>query len=118
VPYTILYPDNRSSDLGVETEITGTDVTYINPCKTRFEDVELSAWRSCDAVIVRRVPIDANVIEKMERARIVVRMGVGFDVVDLETCGAAGIAAMKSSISRAAMGPAPSIRRLDCIPGS
>jgi lactate dehydrogenase-like 2-hydroxyacid dehydrogenase len=92
VPYTILYPDNRSSDLGVETEITGTDVTYINPCKTRFEDVELSAWRSCDAVIVRRVPIDANVIEKMERARIVVRMGVGFDVVDLETCGAAGIA--------------------------
>jgi lactate dehydrogenase-like 2-hydroxyacid dehydrogenase len=92
VPYTILYPDNRSSDLSVETEITGTDVTYINPCKTRFEDVELSAWRSCDAVIVRRVPIDANVIEKMERARIVVRMGVGFDVVDLETCGAAGIA--------------------------
>jgi lactate dehydrogenase-like 2-hydroxyacid dehydrogenase len=92
VPYTILYPDNRSSDLGVETEITGTDVTYINPCRTRFEDVELSAWRSCDAVIVRRVQIDANVIEKMERARIVVRMGVGFDVVDLETCGAAGIA--------------------------
>ena len=92
MPYTILYPDNRSSDLSVETEVTGADVVYINPCKTRFEDVDPSAWRSCDAVIVRRVQIDANVIEKMERARIVVRMGVGFDVVDLETCGAAGIA--------------------------
>lgn len=92
MPYTILYPDNRPSDLGIETEVTGSEVVYINPCKTRFEDVALEAWQQCDAVVVRRVHIDANVIPHLKRARIVVRMGVGFDVVDLEGCGAAGIA--------------------------
>ena len=40
MPYTILYPDNRPSDMGIEKEVTGPDVVYINPCKTRFEDVE------------------------------------------------------------------------------
>ena len=92
MPYTILYPDNRPSDMGIEAEVTGSDVVFINPCKTRFEDVELSAWQNCDAIVVRRVMIDANVIGHLKRARIVVRMGVGFDVVDLEACGAAGIA--------------------------
>jgi lactate dehydrogenase-like 2-hydroxyacid dehydrogenase len=92
VAFTILYPDNRSGALDIETGVTGNDVNYINPCKTRFEDVELSAWQNCDGVIVRRVQIDAKVIEQLRRARIVVRMGVGFDVVDLEVCGAAGIA--------------------------
>ena len=92
MPYTILYPDNRPSDMGIEAEVTGSDVVVINPCKTRFEDVELSAWQNCDAIVVRRVMIDANVIGHLKRARIVVRMGVGFDVVDLEACGAAGIA--------------------------
>ena len=92
MPYTILYPDNRSSELDIETEVTGTDAVFINPCKSRFEDVELKAWQECDGIIVRRVPIAAKVIPHLKRTRIVVRMGVGFDVVDLEACGAAGIA--------------------------
>lgn len=92
MPFTILYPDNRPSDLAIEREVTGADAVIINPCKSRFEDVELSAWQTCDAVIVRRVMIDENVIAQLKRARIVVRMGVGFDVVDLEACGAAGVA--------------------------
>lgn len=92
MPYTILYPDNRPSDMGIEKEVTGSDVVYINPCKTRFEDVEREAWEKCDAIVVRRVHIDGEVIPHLKRTRIVVRMGVGFDVVDLEACGAAGIA--------------------------
>lgn len=92
MPYTILYPDNRPVGLDIETAVTGADVHYINPCKTRFEDVESAAWESCDGIVVRRVHIDRNVVAHLKRARIVVRMGVGFDVVDLEACGAAGIA--------------------------
>lgn len=92
MPFTILYPDNRPSELDIETEVTGSDALFINPCKTRFEDVDLNVWQACDGIIVRRVPIDTNVIAHLKRARVVVRMGVGFDVVDLEACGAAGIA--------------------------
>ncbi|HET7598631.1 MAG TPA: C-terminal binding protein [Burkholderiales bacterium] len=92
MPYTILYPDNRPVGLDIETAVTGADVRYLNPCKSRFEDVEPAAWENCDGIVVRRVPIDRNVVPHLKRARIVVRMGVGFDVVDLEACGAAGIA--------------------------
>ena len=37
------------------------------------------------------MPIDAKVIPHLKRTRIVVRNGVGFDVVDLKACGEAGI---------------------------
>ena len=82
MPYTILYPDNRPSDMGIEAEVTGSDVVFINPCKTRFEDVELSAWQNCDAIVVRRVMIDANVIGHLKRARIAVRMGVSVSAIE------------------------------------
>jgi phosphoglycerate dehydrogenase-like enzyme len=92
VSFTLLFPDSRSSQLDIEQEVTGADGVFINPRKDRFEDIELSAWESCDAIIVRHVPINAEVVRHLKRARIVVRNGVGFDVVDLKACGAAGIA--------------------------
>ena len=52
----------------------------------------MSAWEGCDGIVVARVPIDATVIPHLKRTRIVVRNGVGFDVVDLKACGDAGIA--------------------------
>jgi lactate dehydrogenase-like 2-hydroxyacid dehydrogenase len=92
VPLTILFPDSKSAQLDLEREITGPEVVLLNPRKDRFEAIELSAWETSDAVIVARVPIDAKVIAHLKRARIVVRNGVGFDVVDLKACGDAGIA--------------------------
>lgn len=90
--FTILYPDNRPSGLDIENEVTGSDAVFINPCKARFEEVDPAAWEKCDAIVVRRILIDSKVIPLLKRTRIVVRMGVGFDVIDLEACGAAGIA--------------------------
>lgn len=89
---TLLFPDSRSSQLDIEREVTGPDAVLLNPRKDRFEDIDLDSWERCDGIIVRRVPIDAKVVSHLKRARIVVRNGVGFDVVDLAACGAAGIA--------------------------
>jgi lactate dehydrogenase-like 2-hydroxyacid dehydrogenase len=91
VPFNILFPDSRSDPLDIEREVAGPDTTLVNARKDRFEAVELSAWENCDAVITRFVPIDAKVIPHLKRVRIVVRNGVGFDVVDLKACGEAGI---------------------------
>jgi phosphoglycerate dehydrogenase-like enzyme len=88
---TILFPDARTDDLTPEREVVGPDVTIISPRKTTFEAIDLNAWETCDAVVVSRIPIDAKVISHLKRARIVVRHGVGYDTVDLETCGKAGI---------------------------
>ena len=91
--YTILFPDSRSDPLDIEREVAGPDVELVNARKTKFEDVDAKDWARADAVIVRFMPIDAKAIAAMKKAKIVVRNGVGFDVIDLKATGEAGIPA-------------------------
>ena len=91
MPLTILYPDSRSDHLDIEQGVAGPDAVFINPRKGSFETIERSAWETADAIVVSRVPISREVVAHLKRARLVVRNGVGYDVVDLEACGAAGI---------------------------
>ena len=90
--YTILFPDSRSDELDLERGVAGPDTKLLNPRKSSFDAIDRGAWESCDAIVVRHVPIDEAVVAHLKRCRIVVRNGVGFDVVDLEACGSAGIA--------------------------
>lgn len=92
MPLTILFPDSRSSQLDIEREVTGPDAVFLNPRKDRSDAIDPADWESCDGIVVRFVPIDAALIPRLKHTRIVVRNGVGFDVVDLKACGAAGIA--------------------------
>ena len=92
MPLTILYPDSRADRLDIEQAVTGPDTVILNPRKTSFDAVERSAWENADGIVVARIPITREVVGHLRKARIVVRHGVGYDVVDLEACGAAGIA--------------------------
>ena len=92
MPLNILFPDSRSDVLDIEREVAGPDAVLVNPRKNSFDAIDLNAWESCDGIVVRFVPIDAAAISHLKRARIVVRNGVGFDIVDLKACGEAGIA--------------------------
>lgn len=92
MPLTLLYPDSRTDVMDTEEKIFGPETTFINPRKPRFADIDLKAWETCDGIVVARVPIRADVIPHLKRCRIIVRFGVGFDVLDLEGCGKAGIA--------------------------
>jgi lactate dehydrogenase-like 2-hydroxyacid dehydrogenase len=93
MPYTILFPDSRSDPLDIEREVAGPDVELINARKDRFDAIDAETWGRADAVIVRYMPIDSKVIPLLKKARIVVRNGVGFDVIDLKATGEAGIPA-------------------------
>jgi lactate dehydrogenase-like 2-hydroxyacid dehydrogenase len=92
MPFTLLFPDSRSAELDIEAEVTANDAVLLNPRQTRFDAIERSAWENADGIIVRNLPIDAALIEHLKRARIVVRNGVGYDIVDLQRCGERGIA--------------------------
>jgi len=92
MPLTILFPDSRSDPLDIEREVTGSDVELINSRKDRFDAINVADWERSDAVVVRFVPIDKKTISHLKRARVVVRNGVGFDIVDLKAAGEAGIA--------------------------
>ncbi|MGE3919240.1 MAG: C-terminal binding protein [Hyphomicrobiaceae bacterium] len=93
MPFTILYPDAKPQQLDIETKALGNDVTLIHARQKSFDAIDLSVWESADAIVVSRLPIDASVIPHLKRCRIVVRNGVGFDVLDLKGLGEAGIPA-------------------------
>jgi lactate dehydrogenase-like 2-hydroxyacid dehydrogenase len=92
MPHTVLYPDSRSEQLDLEAGVFGSDVTLINPRKTSFDAVDLNAWQTCDGIVVARIPMDKRVVPQLKKCRIIVRNGVGYDNVDLQLCGEAGIA--------------------------
>jgi len=65
---------------------------------------EIAAWKECksavelptlvadaDAVITQFAPVNADVIASMQRAKVIVRYGIGVDNVDLEAARARGI---------------------------
>ena len=91
--YTILYVDSRAAELDVETAVAQGDVELLNPRQKTFDAIPLSDWGRADAIVTARMPIGEAAIPHLKRARIVVRHGVGFDVLDLEALGKAGIPA-------------------------
>lgn len=92
MPHTILFPDARAAELDIEQAVSGADAELLNPRQKTFDAIDVRDWERCDAVVTVRVPIDGKAISHLKRARVVVRHGVGFDIVDVEACGAAGIA--------------------------
>jgi D-3-phosphoglycerate dehydrogenase / 2-oxoglutarate reductase len=57
------------------------------------EDEVIEVVRDADAVLLERAPITARVVKEMDRCRVVVRHGVGYDTIDVEACTEAGICA-------------------------
>src|SRR5690606_36114224 len=59
----------------------------------RSASVPERLWRECDAVLLWHVlPMRQKVLDIMQRCRVIVRAGVGYDHIDLEACGARGSA--------------------------
>lgn len=90
--FKVLVPDAHLRDLDVERSVSGDKLDYIV-----FDEIDPAAipdelWRSCDAVLVwHRMKLSADVIAKLDRCRLIVRVGVGFDNVDGAACRARGI---------------------------
>lgn len=71
-------------DLNIEEEIAekGGATLVGKQCKTAAELVSLVA--DADAVITQFAKVDATVVNAMQKARVIVRYGIGVDNVDLE----------------------------------
>jgi phosphoglycerate dehydrogenase-like enzyme len=91
--FHLLTPDAQYADDGlVERRTSGTDADWwIFRARTRA-DIPADALARCDGLVVwHEMAIDRDVIGRLDRARIIVRAGVGFDHVDLEAAAEAGI---------------------------
>lgn len=90
--FKVLVPDAHLTELDIERSVSGDKLEY-----EMFDQVDPSvipdrAWRNCDAVLVwHRMRLTPDVIAKLDRCRLIVRVGVGFDNVDVDACRKRGI---------------------------
>jgi D-3-phosphoglycerate dehydrogenase len=92
--FRVLLPDAPKDKLAIEKAAAGAGVRF-DCFNTRVADeIPAAAWRAADGLMVRHsIPITKAIVDRLPRCRMVIRVGVGFDIVDLEATGAAGIAA-------------------------
>lgn len=87
--YKVVLTDNIFPDLDIETKMlsdANADFIVVPP----GENV-LGYIKDADAVICTYVKITADLVEQMEKCRIVVRNGVGVENIDMDACTRKGI---------------------------
>jgi D-3-phosphoglycerate dehydrogenase len=91
--FKILVPDAHFRDLDIERGVTGDRFTYEVFDEMDPFAIPESSWRGCDAVLMwHRMRITPEVADMLaDRCRLIVRVGVGFDNVDIAACAARGI---------------------------
>ena len=91
--HTIVVPDFQfTDDAKLERGAAGARLRFRIFRERTADRIPAAAWGEADAVLCwHEVPITAKVIGNLTRCRQIVRCGVGFDHIDLEAAGAAGI---------------------------
>ena len=83
--------DHSPPPFEVEREALGPDTELVFLNSRLEEDFKPEILRSIDALLVWRAPITGKTIDHLERCRIVVRYGVGYDAIDLSRLKQKGI---------------------------
>ena len=91
--FRVLTPDAQySDDAGIEKATAGADFAFETYRERSGDRLPAQALAESDALLVwHLLPIDAPLIARLARCRVIVRAGVGYDHIDLEAAGAAGI---------------------------
>lgn len=90
--WTVLIPDRLTPPADIEQDEFGPDARLVLGGTTRAADIPDAVWSSADGIIAwHEIGLTAEVIAKLDRCRIIVRCGVGYDNVDLRAAGARGI---------------------------
>ena len=89
---TVLIPEGIP-DPDIERKVFGDSFAVIAPAASSIEEIPADLWRRADAIMGRRhFTYDAGLMKQLERCKLLIRMGVGFDNVDIRTAGELGIA--------------------------
>lgn len=89
---TILYPDVLSTDdNAVERELL-PDVDFEVHGGRAVSDVDDAVWAGADAMVTGiGMPIDEQVFEKASNLKVICRLGVGYDLIDVAAAGRRGV---------------------------
>jgi len=87
----ILIPD-RSSEAITEKEVFGGNYNVIIPKAADISEIDDELWVSCDGMLVwHDFEYSKKIISKLSKCKGIVRVGTGFDNIDLEAASKTGI---------------------------
>jgi len=85
MPDVISNPDLEMSIFDEQFQMT-------TPAVSKVDDIPMDVWRSADAIMAwHTLHYTAELIKELHHCKILIRIGVGFDNVDLKTAGELGI---------------------------
>ena len=83
--------DHPFPDLDVAMEIFNQNAIEVEVLQTFDAKLILEHARTAEALVVGMAPIDSKVIEQLTRCKVILRMGVGYDNVDVDAATSKGI---------------------------
>lgn len=91
--FRLLTPDAQYPDDAQIERLTSGDQVDWDIFRERSPDqIPKDALSRCDAMVVwHEMPVNADLISRLDRCKIIVRAGVGFDHIDLDAAAKAGI---------------------------
>ncbi len=80
----ILIPDVLSEPADIELKIFGPNADIFVGEATNDKDISDEVWSNCDAILAfDQIVYDKDLISKLAKCKVIVRVGVGYDNVDL-----------------------------------
>jgi len=90
--YKILIPDRLTPPADVEEKVFGYKADILLKQAIHTSQISDSDWADCDAILAwHELQFTADVISKMKKCKAIVRVGVGFDNVNLKAAKKKGI---------------------------
>jgi len=87
----VVVTDHTFPDLDIERDILQAAGATLVAAQTKEVEELKKAVAGADAVITQFAPVNAQVVAAMDRARAIVRYGIGFDNVDIDAARAKNI---------------------------
>ena len=81
---TILIPDHLADNTEIEKTILGDEHRIITYAFQEGDTIPDEEWEKCDGVLVwHHLEINSKIISKMEKCKFIIRVGAGYDNVDV-----------------------------------
>lgn len=89
--FKVVVTDDRHGDFSTEKEVLKSIGAEVAVCNCNTTDEVIKECKDADGILLNLSPMPAEVIEKLEKCKVIARYGVGYDNVDVAACTKKGI---------------------------
>ena len=89
---TVLEPEGLYPDTALEERVLGAGVRVLQgAARSSLAELPDALCAEADGLMTLRIPVPGDQLARFPRLKVVIRMGVGYDIVDRAACAARGI---------------------------